>query len=229
MVDSMLLFIRAVRSSNWKLHLIALDDFCKYFFALDQLNYVRMIPLYLHQMYQLKISNEQLWLDFKKGNWVVNRFAFPFCALGADNALEQQNRPLKVTGGLTGITQNAQALTRLFLCAPELERIAKEAEDNIFMTPYSNEKIEHHLRQSQNKRHQQNVQEFISTLKLNLNPFTYDENSLVCLSSAIVFSKEIQNDVDRMAEVGQKSYDNFVQNRITTGSEGSIWDPMKKK
>ena len=58
----------------------------------------------------------------KKGNWVVNKSATPFCALGSDEALEHQNRALKVTGGLVGITQNPSALPRFLLSAAQLNK-----------------------------------------------------------------------------------------------------------
>ena len=33
------------------------------------------------------------------GNWVVNKNAIPFCAIGADHGLEQVNKMMKVSGG----------------------------------------------------------------------------------------------------------------------------------
>ena len=48
MVENMLQFLRAVRTSNWELHIAALKDFSKYFFAMGQINYARMIPWYIH-------------------------------------------------------------------------------------------------------------------------------------------------------------------------------------
>ena len=54
MILEMLLFIRAVRTANWDLHLKALETFTKYFFAHDKLNYARMIPLYLAEIESLR-------------------------------------------------------------------------------------------------------------------------------------------------------------------------------
>ena len=50
----MLVYIRAVRTGNWALHLSALERFVSYFFALDKLNYARMIPIYLAEIPQLE-------------------------------------------------------------------------------------------------------------------------------------------------------------------------------
>ena len=126
MVLEMLQFIRAVRTADWELHLMALETFTKYFFAHDKVNYARMIPLYLAEMKSLKETDLEIYNEFMEGNWVVNKNPdVPFCALGADHALEHINRSMKVTGGLVGITLNPSARTKFFLIAPELARLAE--------------------------------------------------------------------------------------------------------
>ena len=85
--------IRSVQSGNWKLHLITLEQFTKYFFAHDRLNYSRMIPLYLAEMASLEASDPSIHQEFMNGNWVVNKNnRVSFCAVGADNALEHLNQ-----------------------------------------------------------------------------------------------------------------------------------------
>ena len=112
MILDMLLFIRAVRTADWLLHLKALGNFTKYFFAHDKLNYARMMPLYLAEMDSLKTTDPDILQEFLQGNWVVNKNEeVPFCAIGADHSLEHINRAMKVSGGLVGITLNASART----------------------------------------------------------------------------------------------------------------------
>ena len=65
MVMEMMVFIRAVRTGDWNLHLWALETFTKYFFVHDQLNYARMIPLYLAEMSQLKQSDPEIYQEFR--------------------------------------------------------------------------------------------------------------------------------------------------------------------
>ena len=92
---------------DWKLHLLALAKFARYFFAHDIINYARMIPVYLAEMEELSKSDPDILKEFENGNWVVNKNSeSSFCALGADHAHEHVNRSMKVTGGLLGITQN---------------------------------------------------------------------------------------------------------------------------
>ena len=52
--ELLLLFIRALRDQLLELHLQSLQALCPYFFALDMINYARMTPFYLSQMYAHK-------------------------------------------------------------------------------------------------------------------------------------------------------------------------------
>ena len=43
-------FVKVTRQGNWDLHVAALENLVKFFFALDNLMYARMVPLYLSEM-----------------------------------------------------------------------------------------------------------------------------------------------------------------------------------
>ena len=57
MVQLVSLFIKAVRTADWDLHL----SLTKYFFSYDKLNYARMISLYLAEMKALKHTDPLNW------------------------------------------------------------------------------------------------------------------------------------------------------------------------
>ena len=150
-----------------------LAAFVKYFFAFDKLNYSRMIPIYISEMFALKESDPELWQEFTTGNWVVNKSQVASCALGADHALEQVNRCMKVAGGIVGITQNQTARTRFFLVAPELARLKVESKQiaNLDQKPSTK-----HYELSNTAR----TKLFLSALSLSTtlqgftNPFEYE-------------------------------------------------------
>ncbi len=50
MVQLLLMFIRATRTSDWKLHLSALRSMIPWFFAADRINYSRYSPCYWLEM-----------------------------------------------------------------------------------------------------------------------------------------------------------------------------------
>ena len=59
--EVILLFTRASRKQSWELHLQSLNLLCPYFFTFDMLNYARITPVYLAQMYELKEKDENIW------------------------------------------------------------------------------------------------------------------------------------------------------------------------
>jgi len=49
-----------------------------------------------------------------------------YTSIASDHGIEQENRKLKVMGGIVGITQNEKALDKFFLIAPELSKALHE-------------------------------------------------------------------------------------------------------
>ena len=123
MFELLLQFIRANRQEDWELHLTTLNAMIPYFFAHDQLNYARLSPLYLATTYDLQHNDHESW-NYLKNNFSINKSGITFCSLGSDHALEQENRTLKVLGGIKGLGQNPCALYRICLIAPSLNDIS---------------------------------------------------------------------------------------------------------
>lgn len=168
-------FIKATRQGNWDLHLV------RYFFALDNLKYARMVPLYLAEMKALQETDYDIWSEFSNGNFVVNKNEIPFCAIGPDHAIEHSNRWMKVSGGLTGITLNASAKSRLFFTAPELARLAEEAETTA--TSQTNVRQQHHeLFLSLTERQDKQADQLLNVISVK-DPFTFVGEGLVSLIS----------------------------------------------
>ena len=106
MVLTLLAFQRAVRSRDWELRLSALEEFTKYVFSMNMRNYSTLCAWHVAEMKFLKKSDTETWSNIRS-QWAPNKCEIPFCHLGSDEALEQENRKMKVTGGVVGITQNA--------------------------------------------------------------------------------------------------------------------------
>ena len=60
---------------------------------------------------------------FQCGNFSVNKADVAFSAIGANHALEQENRAVKVIGGIQGIANNQKALNDYFLTAAKMGNI----------------------------------------------------------------------------------------------------------
>ena len=58
-VESLLHLIQASRQGEWELHLGAVEDQVKYYFAHDLYKYARLVPVYLAQMQLLKNTDQE--------------------------------------------------------------------------------------------------------------------------------------------------------------------------
>ena len=229
MITEMMQFIRAVRTSDWQLHLTSLQLFTKYFFAHDRLNYARIIPLYLAEMKMLPESDPELYEESRKGNWVVKKNPHvPFCALGADYALVKINRSIKVSGDLVGITLNSNARTNFFLIAPELARLAEDAKEMAGTTPAKEGTHHHTLSASVISREEKNIEQLVKTMENFMNPFIERSNDLFNLVKKVVIPSKVKEDLLEQSEIGQKLFETFVKDRIQTG-QINLWSPMKKR
>lgn len=226
MVMLMLEFIKAVRNGDWVMHLNALEQFTKYFFAKDRLNYARMIPLYLSEMLSLQEIDPTLCEEFASGNWVVNKSKIAFCALGADHALEQVNRWMKVAGGIVGITQNQTARTRFFLVAPELARLKVESKQSADVEKNLSSK-HYELTNAARTKVIVSALSLTTTLQGFTNPFEYDGDDIINIVTKAVVAVDIQRDIETLEQNGSDKFDEFVESRLKTKST-NFWDPMKK-
>ena len=227
MVLQMMLFMRAVHTGNWALHLSSLQKFTQHFFAHDRLNYARMIPLYLAEMNDLPVTDETIYGEFLQGNWVVNKNEnVAFCAVGADHALEHLNRSMKVSGGLVSITLNESARTKFFLTSPELSRLATEAERITGVT--TNPTQHHRLSPTYISNEEKAVTALTSTFRNYTNPFREESNQLFNLATKVVAPLEVQQDICCQDAIGKELFEEFVEERIKS-SNTNLWSPMRKR
>ena len=74
------------------------------------LNYARMAPVYLSQMYEVKEKDCGAEDLSSNGYFSVNKTSVPFTAIGADQAIVHENRSMKVLGGIKGIANGMKKL-----------------------------------------------------------------------------------------------------------------------
>ena len=125
-VETVLFFVAASRSADQALHLQAAEAFSKMFFAFDRIKYKRLWPRYIADMHDLRTNHLETWKELEASNLSVTRNDIPFVSIGADHACEHLNKQMKVHYGLIGISNNANAIQRFFMAAPELSCLSRE-------------------------------------------------------------------------------------------------------
>ena len=120
MVTSLLQFLKAERTGNWKLHLSSIAAIIPHFFAMNRQNYASYLPVYLADMQQLELTHPDVYNEFAAGNHTISHSGQLFLQVSTDMALEQSiNADSKSSGGVIGISQIPSALERWFLTIHE--------------------------------------------------------------------------------------------------------------
>ena len=90
------------------------------------INYARLTPVYIAKMFSLKDKDPETWSMFSEGNFSVNKTFIPFSTIRVDHAIEQENRAVKVLGGIKGIANNRKELDEYFLTVSEMGNIIQD-------------------------------------------------------------------------------------------------------
>ena len=176
-------------------------------------------------MLALKSQDQQSWEFFELGNFSVNKSQVPFCALGTDHTLEQENRKMKVLGGTCGIANRKNTLENYFLLSPLLGNILEHF-FNYFGILQDDRTIHYQLGGSVNSRYYNNTE------KLNTVFATHDVDFSSTTDVYNVTAKKVlpkdQADIFLAhGEVGSELFNLFRAERLY--GEKSIWDPMVKR
>ena len=222
MVLSMLAFIRAVRSTDWNLRLAAVNDFTKYFLALGLRNYAAMSVLHLHQFESQRHDDQEIWKHLEAGLWAPNKSGKNFCSLGADEALEQENRKIKVIGGVIGITLQPKTMMKYFLTASYVTQILDSLGASTQMS-HSSKTQYHQIGHVVSSRQVKYCQSLTICIRNFNTPFKAKEKELVNLVTKLVFDPQIRDNVCRMSAFGESQHRDFVEKTMVDKSI-NLWD-----
>ena len=125
---TILSLVRSFREGNFPLYCEALSELIPYFFANNNVNYARWLPIHLRDMLSLEQHHPQLALEFQIGNFIIHKSDREFSSLAIDQAHEQANAVIKGDGGVIGVTEDASALRRWMVAGPEVSHLVEQYE-----------------------------------------------------------------------------------------------------
>ena len=96
-VYNLLQVIECCRLADFEGFLTNLDCSIRYLFSKDLLNYARLMPVYVGDMYTLKADDPVTWEALTSGDFVVNNSNIAFSNLFTDQALEQEIKKTEIT------------------------------------------------------------------------------------------------------------------------------------
>ena len=100
-----------------------------FFFANNNVNYARWLPVHLKDMLSLEHKHPDVFQEFQTGKFVVFSSSRTFSAMAIDQAHEQANAVIKGEGGAIGVTdftEDPSALRTWMVAGPEVSRLATE-------------------------------------------------------------------------------------------------------
>ena len=120
--------IRSFREGNFALYLESLAELIPYFFANNNVNYARWLPVHLRDMLSLERQHPEVAKQFQNGNFVVHKSERHFSSMAIDQAHEQDNAIIKGDGGAIGLTEDPSALRRWMVAGPEISQFVTNYE-----------------------------------------------------------------------------------------------------
>ena len=125
-----LIFICALRESNFELYVVSLKSLIKWFFALDHYNYACWLSVHLFDLLSLENSLPDIYQNFKDGHFSFQKSSREFSSIALDQVHKQNNAVLKSVAGVHILSrQYESALLRWELCSHDLAKYLKDFED----------------------------------------------------------------------------------------------------
>ena len=213
-----LIFIRAIRESNFELYVVSLKSLLKWFFALDHYNYARWLLVHLFDLLSLENSLPDIYQNFKDGHFSFRKSNREFSSIALDQVHEQNNAVLKSVAGVTHILnrQDESALLRWELCSHDLAKYSKDFEDVCSQTNVSichQSTTEHH--------HEDTVafkDRFINDVQQLNNSFSAHPFTAHTLSPidnlSIVYDDEIESNIKNIVGIEQRQFECYFEERL---------------
>ena len=212
-------FIYASRTQNWQLHLESCFKLSIDFHSTDRIKYMRMMPFYIKSQMYLEDNHPFVWKSLEDGQFSV-KCKLPFVALGVDHAGEQENKSLKISGGLRGIANNVNARNRFFAIVLVIRSICEKV-------PTS--KKHHNINSPKTKKQNAKIETLTKFIESHFNPFSADDNGVLrnLYTNAEVGDKSIHVIVN-VSAWGKISLAKFIQGRLMENSQTSLWATVSR-
>jgi hypothetical protein len=220
-----LALVKSFREGNFLLYVSVLEKLLPWLFALDHQHYARWITVHLRDMKNLEKCHPDIFSEFLKGKFVVQRSHRAFSSIAVDQAHEMNNATVKGTGGAIGLTEDAAALRRWTIVSPEIARIIGEFP--ILMK--SQESILHHDQTpSVQNTFLNEVESVIRVFESLGNPFLECSDALMRLDTKEVVSVEVAADIRNSYTIGMQGRNSFEVRIYDAERKQSVTAPIKK-
>lgn len=218
-------FVRSLREGDFPLYVQVCDELCPWFFVLDHTNYARWLPIHVRDMVGLAESHPQVYAEYLKGNFTVQKSARKFSLIAKDQSHEQMNKVLQGCGGASDLYDNTEALALYMLAGPECVRMIEEFENVQKLT--EGPTGHHETAPGLQSRFLNDVKSFTKVVSELGNPFLATNQEFEALDTHDVMENEVVASLSQIQEVGQALHEEYVKTRLDKGTV-PISDTIKR-
>ena len=224
----MLSFVKSIREGNFQKFLDALTLFVPCMFSLDHTNYACWLPVFIQSLNRLHQQHPEVYNEFMKGRFTVQKTSRYFSRISDDQAHEQNNKIVKGNGGAIGIFDSPVSLTKWMISGPDIAlMISIFEEDAIHSKPESPEYKHHENMESfENRFRKKNLslkEEFIKAG----NPFEETSEVMCTLVSKNILNLEAKKSVYEARTLGNNQYHQYKHNIFILGRK-NVYETLKR-
>lgn len=209
------LFVSATRNGDWDVHQSAKAEFLPVLFAANRTNYARYLPVLLLQQRRLPATVARAFQD---GDFVAKISSGRFNKVWLDYTLEStENKSLKGSGGIIGLTLKGTALARWFLARPITAKYALTFHEASTGLRKTQDKTLQHVTTSAEKRWNTDVERLRAMFEGSfLDPFDLAESppNLVHIATGAIVPKAIAESLGGALQKGASQAKSFVKERL---------------
>ena len=228
-----MLFLKASRVGNWTVYQSSKASLLPLLFATGRSNYAKYMCVMLLLMKQLPQEVESA---FEEGLFVAKLTEGHFNAVWLDYALETtENKALKGTGGIIGLTMRGDALARWFMARPVSAKYSMEFHNSCQESPEKGkEKTIHHTASNANrKRWNEDLQKMKTMFDAAgyIDPFDLAKapKRLVNIATGTMPTEEVEGSLISAIDKGKSLAHKFVHNRLACETKTkSFYDPVPR-
>ena len=222
-----LLLIRSFREANFFLYCQSLAELLPYFFANNNVNYARWLPIHYRDMVTLEQKHPQLAQEFQSGNFVVHKSSRQFSAVAIDQAHEQANAVIKADGGAIGMTEDPSALRRWMIAGPEVSHLVAQYEAACG-TKEGTEHTSHHEETERAQRvFLQKVEKLSQATQDMGNPFQEESWDQLSLDTKDIAHQTAVELIGTHLEKDKVRFQEFMKG-LEWEEESTFYEPIKK-
>ena len=94
-----------------------LDQFLPWIFSLNHIHYARWLPVFIQTLKKLPGQHPKVYEEFKKERFTVQKTH----QISDDQALEQNNKVIKGSGGAIGVFDSPFSLAKWMIAGPDFD------------------------------------------------------------------------------------------------------------